>query len=135
VPEEDLIFGKNRHFFGGIEPSDMKTFTLEWTTGGVKLTYTLPNDTVVNSSTLCSIKGAMIRRKVDDYPKDEFDGTLVVDATESGSFVDSDTTEGGTYYYQAFPYTVKGVYNRGKTNRVAYNAPAAASVTAENNYE
>ena len=28
MAEEDLIFGKNRHFFGGIEPSNMLTFTV-----------------------------------------------------------------------------------------------------------
>ena len=27
MAEEDLIFGKNRHFFGGIEPSNMQNFT------------------------------------------------------------------------------------------------------------
>ena len=26
MAEEDLIFGKNRHFFGGIEPSNMLAF-------------------------------------------------------------------------------------------------------------
>ena len=28
MAEEDLIFGKNRHFFGGIEPSNMKGFSV-----------------------------------------------------------------------------------------------------------
>ena len=27
MAEEDLIFGKNRHFFGGIEPSNMLAFS------------------------------------------------------------------------------------------------------------
>ena len=27
MAEEDIIFGKNRHFFGGIEPSNMITFS------------------------------------------------------------------------------------------------------------
>ena len=52
MAEEDLIFGKNRHFFGGIEPSNMLAFTAH---GGmpqgqyrVFITATLPNDTVVN---------------------------------------------------------------------------------------
>ena len=48
MAEEDLIFGKNRHFFGGIEPSNMLAFTAH---GGmpqgqyrVFITATLPND-------------------------------------------------------------------------------------------
>ena len=28
MAEEDLIFGKNRHFFGGIEPSNMQNLSL-----------------------------------------------------------------------------------------------------------
>ena len=28
MAEEDLIFGKNRHFFGGIEPSNMLVFSV-----------------------------------------------------------------------------------------------------------
>ena len=71
MAEEDLIFGKNRHFFGGIEPSNMLAFTAH---GGmpqgqyrVFITATLPNDTVVNGQTLCTVKGAIIRRKTTDY--------------------------------------------------------------------
>ena len=83
MAEEDLIFGKNRHFFGGIEPSNMLTFTahggMPQGQYGVLITATLPNDTVVNEQTLCTVKGAIIRRKTTDYPKDEFDGDLVAD--------------------------------------------------------
>lgn len=37
MAEEDLIFGKNRHFFGGIEPSNMRKFTASYHSGYVKL--------------------------------------------------------------------------------------------------
>ena len=74
MAEEDLIFGKNRHFFGGIEPSNMLAFSVAVESGVVKVTATLPNDTVVNNQTLCTVEGAIIRRKTTDYPKDEFDG-------------------------------------------------------------
>ena len=127
MAEEDLIFGKNRHFFGGIEPSNMLTFTAH---GGmtqgqycVLITATLPNDTVVNEQTLCTVKGAIIRRKTTDYPKDEFDGDLVADIKESTTFMDSGLSSTGTYYYAAFPYTTQGVYNRNKSNRAVVNEP------------
>lgn len=127
MAEEDLIFGKNRHFFGGIEPSNMLTFTAH---GGmpqgqycVLITATLPNDTVVNEQTLCTVKGAIIRRKTTDYPKDEFDGDLVADIKESTTFMDFGPSSTGTYYYAAFPYTTQGVYNRNKSNRAVVNEP------------
>lgn len=67
MAEEDLIFGKNRHFFGGIEPSNMLTFTAH---GGmprgqycVLITATLPNDTVINEQTLCTVKDLLIKVK------------------------------------------------------------------------
>ena len=73
MAEEDLIFGKNRHFFGGIEPSNMQNFTAVIKGEHVKITAQLPADTVINGQTLGTVEGAVIRRKTTDYPKDEFD--------------------------------------------------------------
>ena len=123
MAEEDLIFGKNRHFFGGIEPSNMLAFSVAVESGVVKVTATLPNDTVVNNQTLCTVEGAIIRRKTTDYPKDEFDGDLVANIKASTVFADSGASPTGTYYYAAFPYTTQGVYNRNKANRVVVNEP------------
>lgn len=63
MAEEDMIFGKNRHLFGGIQPSDMKVFSVFGGTNSIVITATLPNDTVVNGYTLCTVAGAVIRRK------------------------------------------------------------------------
>lgn len=123
MAEEDLIFGKNRHFFGGIEPSNMLAFSVAAEDGVVRVTATLPNDTVVNEQTLCTVAGAVIRRKTTDFPKDEFDGDLVADIETSTTLVDSTASATGTYYYAAFPYTTQGVYNRNKANRVVVNEP------------
>ena len=126
MAEEDLIFGKNRHFFGGIEPSNMKTFSasLNETSGKVKLTNILPDDTVINGQTLCTIAGAIIRRKLTNYPADEFDGDFIADLKGSATIVDVNTVDTGTYYYSAFPYTTQGVYNRNRANRAVINEPA-----------
>lgn len=123
MAEEDLIFGKNRHFFGGIEPSNMLAFSVAAEDGVVRVTATLPNDTVVNEQTLCTVAGAIIRRKTTDFPKDEFDGDLVADIETSTTLVDSTASATGTYYYAVFPYTTQGVYNRNKANRVVVNEP------------
>lgn len=123
MAEEDLIFGKNRHFFGGIEPSNMKEFSLNVVDGSVQVVATLPDDTVVDGQTLCSVAGAVIRRKNNGFPKDEFDGELVINASDSLAFND-DVQADDRYYYAAFPYTTQGVYNRSKLNRAAINAVA-----------
>lgn len=123
MAEEDLIFGKNRHFFGGIEPSCMKGFIAYLEDGAVKINAQLPDDTVINNQVLCSVQGAVIRRKATDYPKDEFDGDLVADISMSTVFVDPDASADGTYYYSAFPYTTQGVYSRSKLNRSVVNEP------------
>ena len=123
MAEEDLIFGKNRHFFGGIEPSNMRVFGVAISDNAVLITATLPEDTVINNQTLCTVEGAVIRRKTTDYPKDEFDGDLVTTLKASSKFVDSTASTTGTYYYAAFPYTTQGVYNRNKANRTVINEP------------
>lgn len=121
MAEEDLIFGKNRHFFGGIEPSNMIEFTASYDATGTvsrsKVVAKLPADTVINGQTLCSVAGAVIRKKVGAYPQDEFDGTLVKNISADETFYDEDVEIGNTYYYAAFPYTTQGVYNRNAANR------------------
>lgn len=126
MAEEDLIFGKNRHFFGGIEPSNMVAFSasLETARNKIRIAAALPSDTVINEQTLCSVAGAVIRRKTTDYPLDEFDGDLVADLKGSTVMDDPTASPTGTYYYAAFPYTTQGVYNRNQANRVVVNEPA-----------
>lgn len=121
MAEEDLIFGKNRHMFGGIEPSNMLTFSIISKTDTIKILAVLPNDTVINDQTLCTVAGAVIRRRTDRCPVDEFDGDLVADIKASGTIIDSTADLSNTYYYAAFPYTAQGVYNRNKANIVKYN--------------
>ena len=121
MAEEDLIFGKNRHFFGGIEPSNMIEFSASYDATGTvsraKVIAKLPADTVIDGQTLCSVAGAVIRKKVGSYPKDEFDGILVKNISANETFFDEDVEIGNTYYYAAFPYTTQGVYNRNIANR------------------
>lgn len=121
MAEEDLIFGKNRHFFGGIEPSNMRKFTANAYSGKVRLECQLPLETTINGQILCSVAGAIIRKKTTGYPKDEFDGELVADIKTSGYIIDQNSSINSTYYYAAFPYTGQGVYNRSPNNRALFN--------------
>lgn len=126
MAEEDIIYGKNRHFFGGIEPSNMVAFSGDFVEDAgnvISITATLPSDTVIDGQTLCTVAGAVIHRKITNYPTDEFDGDLVATITSSTTFSDTNVTANGTYYYAAFPFTTQGVYNRNTANRFVVNEP------------
>lgn len=120
MAEEDLIFGKKRHMFGGIEPSNMLEFATSLVNGAVNIKATLPNDTVINGQTLCTVAGAVIRKKLGSYPVDEFDGEYVADINNSKTIIDSSADTMTNIYYSAFPYSTQGVYNRNPANRVLY---------------
>lgn len=123
MAEEDLIYGKNRHMFGGIEPSNMITFRaissydVDSASARIKIIAELPHETIIEGQTLCTVAGAVIRKKVGSYPKDEFDGELLANISEDSEILDVDVSLNDTYYYAAFPYTEQGVYNRSKKNR------------------
>ena len=127
MAEEDLIFGKNRHLFGGIEPSNMIRFSCVWKYVNQTYLYLiLPKDTVVDGQTLCTVAGVIIRKRTDRYPTDEFDGDLVADLKLDGGSSYSlhvDDPDGGTCFYSAFPYSTQGVYNRNKANRCSSSGP------------
>lgn len=121
--EEDILYGKKRHLFGGLEPSNMKLFQCVLIDGEkVALRIELPTDTIIDGQVLCTVAGATIRRKTDGYPKDEFDGVEVFNVTSDGTYYDSDIDLDSTYFYAAFPYSDQGVYNRSVTNsRTSHN--------------
>lgn len=119
--EEDIIFGKNRHLYGGLEPSNMVTLKTIEKGNSVHIYAELPKDTVVNGQTLVTVAGAVIRKSENEYPKDEFDGELVADIAEDGIYLDETNSSDRVWYYSAFPYSDQGVYNRSELNRCAYD--------------
>lgn len=124
--EESLIWAKNRHMFGGIEPSCMRKFRVYKKDGNVRIEALLPLDTVVDGQTLCTVAGAVIRRKEGDYPVDEFDGVEVANIKSDSDFIDSsvDVNADVDQYYAAFPYTAQGVFNRSTSNRAKFLSKA-----------
>lgn len=138
MAEEDLIYGKNRHFFGGIEPSNMAGLTAKYEQvdgqNGIRVTWVLPSNTVINNQTLCTVAGCAIRKKENEAPKDEFDGELFIDSSLNDNKFDTDVEIDKTYVYRAFPYSTQGVYSRNQNNAVAaataiagYTPPAMSS--------
>ena len=118
---EDIIWAKNRHMFGGMEPDEVKTLyarlkTTDENVNNLTITVEKPVDTVIADQTLCSVAGVMIRGSFEDYPKDEFSGFAVGDYSESGSYdfsVEGHT--GDVLYLSAFSYSDQGVFNRNST--------------------
>lgn len=127
MAEEDLIYGQKRHMFGGIAPSNMKKFVADYdedTYSHGLITAVLPDDTVIDGQTLCTVGGAVIRRKLGSYPENEFDGELFADIKTSMVLEDDDFADArdeGGYYYAAFPYSTQGVYNRNPVNRAVFS--------------
>lgn len=119
--EEDILFGKKRHLYGGLEPSNMKTFVTNVVGGNVYLNAVLPKDTVIDGQTLVTVVGAVIRKSENGFPKDEFDGEFVADISEDGLYLDESASLDSVWYYAAFPYSDQGVYNRSDTNRCVHD--------------
>lgn len=125
MAEEDLLFGKHMHLFGGIEPDNVQLLqtTYSVTNGApqVLVTIELPNDTTINGKHLCTVAGAAICRKESVYPENEFDG-LIADVKYTPGrvyYTDTDVELSKTYCYSVFPYSGQGVYNRNHANRVS----------------
>lgn len=128
---EDILWAKNRHLFGGLEPSNMKTFTATKTKANEAddgtITVTIkakgPGVTMTpNGQVLCVCEKVIIRKSTEGYPKDEFDGELVATVTDKNygttrTITDENVKDGKTYYYAAFPCSYQGVCNRNKANR------------------
>lgn len=126
--ESAIIFGKNRHLYGGLEPSNMVSFNVNESAGVLKISCQLPEDTYIDGQLLCTVAGAVIRSKTDGYPKDEFDGDLVSDVTASCVFEDPFNSTDSIVYYAAFPYSDQVVYNRSELNRTLYDPDNAGYI-------
>lgn len=102
----------------GQAPNNMRSFiaySLSATSIGLK--FQEPADSYdANNNLICSVGGVMIRMSDTGYPTKPSEGTLVVNNTNLGAYVNtpftvSGLTKGRKYYFSAFPYSVQGVYN------------------------
>jgi len=122
-------------FFGGFEPDNMKGFQVVKSGNSVEITATLPDDTVIDNQTICTVAGAVIRKKSTGYPVDETDGTEVAVIYDDTTFIDPTTSASETMFYAAFPFTPHSVYNRNPVNRAVINEPTSmAKFIAKNKF-
>ena len=81
-----------------------------------KITWTDPDDVVINGGIAATWAGTKVIRKEGSAPTSPTDGVEVVNETTRNQYqntpvVDTGLTNGVTYYYGIFPYTDIGVYN------------------------
>lgn len=105
----------------GLPPSICKNMTIRISGTSVYLKWYDPQNTVIDKQYLCTWGGTKIVKKLGSYPKNENDGTLVVDNKIMGQYSATpyeDTIESGEdWKYAAFPYSTNGVYCYNDRNR------------------
>lgn len=102
----------------GIPPKNLDAFLVKNNgTGSLKISVK-SGDTVLEGQTVCTCAGVRVIRKKGSAPKNINDGEVVFDHAGSGvyEYEDKGLSDGSTYYYQAFPYSDHGVYNRSAAN-------------------
>lgn len=124
----DWVYKAHRDEGGwGVAPQ-APNFTVQNGNGNAVLSWNVPEYTTVDGQVICTAAGIRIMRSTDGYPKDENSGTRVLDTTGlSGTYTDSDLTNGTTYYYRAFPYSDHGVFNRDKYKSKGSATPSTAA--------
>lgn len=114
----------------GFAPNPMKAFTV---TGGdmlARLYMTPPDDTVVDGQYLCYVGGFKVIYKAGSMPENINDGTELLDLSgdnmhlyETTPYEHTGLTNGTTYYYRAFPYSIQGTINSGLTGNTGSATP------------
>ena len=110
---------------GGLPVGNVVGFSTTAGNTTVTLKWKDPTDVVtLDGATLVKWRGTKILRKTGSYPANEKDGVLVVDSGvrdqyATTGFVDTGLTNGVTYYYMAFPYTIEDIYTVNATNQLS----------------
>lgn len=87
----------------------------------VSIQWSDPADKTVDGQLVSKWAGTYLVRNEIDFPKNETDGTQVLnsqtrDAYKSTPFIDKGLTSGKTYYYGLFPYSDDGKVNTNREN-------------------
>ena len=113
-----------------LAPDNIKMMSYQFGDGELSITWTDPDDTVIDGVTVSRWAGTYLVRNEIAYPKNETDGTVVLNSTtrnayRSTPYIDSGLQNGKQYYYALFPYSDDGKVNRNPENRLggSPNAP------------
>lgn len=105
----------------GLSPDSMREISMRPINGGVKFMFKEPNDTVIDGHTVCNVYGVRVIMKEGAPPRDENDGTLILENEELGKYINefyevNGLTNGTTYYFGFFPYSDHNIFNRDPIN-------------------
>lgn len=106
-----------------LAPENIKSILYQFGDGNLSVTWTDPDDTIVDGVTVSRWAGTYLVRNEKDYPQNENDGTVVLNSTtrnaySSEPYIDSGLQNGKQYYYALFPYSDDGKVNRNPENRL-----------------
>lgn len=110
---------------GGTSIAPKATVEPSIVSGNAKVTITWgdPDDVIADGVVLSTWAGTKLLMKEDGYPKNENDGTVIIDNTvkdayKTSGYVVDNLTNGNTYYFALFPYSTDGIYNYQASNRL-----------------
>lgn len=103
---------------GGAKLANVENATATAGVGEVTLTWTDPPNVVISGATVAEWGGTRVVRKVGSAPANKNDGDIIVDSVVKDEysvtgFVDTNVTNGTTYFYRWFPYTTAEAYTSG----------------------
>lgn len=106
-----------------LPPKNIKSISYNFGDGKLSVTWVDPDDTVIDGVTVSKWAGTYLVRNEKDYPKNENDGTVILNSTvrnaySSEPYIDSGLQNGKQYYYALFPYSADGKVNRNPENRL-----------------
>jgi hypothetical protein len=124
----------------GLAPADVSELAATSGDKQVTIVWSDPADSVIEGVTVSKWDGSKLVRKEGAYPTDVTDGILLVDnktrdTYKTTGYIDSNLTNGTTYYYAVFPYSDTGAVNKNEANRVSavpttYPLPACTGISA-----
>lgn len=138
IQAENVVGLSNVSTGSTIQIADVTDIVVSGGVGVVSLSWTDPNDLVLDSVTLAGWAGTKVVRKAGSVPTSVSDGTVVVDsitrnAYQNTAFVDNTVVNGTAYYYRFFPYTTGGVYTSGASREATPNLLTPTITLSEDN--
>lgn len=129
--EEGVLYGDARHFYGGLEPAIMPSFTITKNSIDTPvMNCTTPGDTIIYEQTLCTVAGVKVVANLYHEPVDEFDGVEVADLLPDHTYenvqleiLNDPLVDIPTIFYKAFPYSTNNVFRRSSKNCQVFNPP------------
>lgn len=116
---------------GNYPPANVYNVTLTPDTNSISITWSDPDDTIINTSTISTWYYTRLVRKEGSYPTSPNDGTIVIDNYERNKYSSTGYKDTGlnpetTYCYRFFTYSVDEVCNN--SGNMIYEATTSKPV-------